>query len=132
MKLYYGKDMRGIYKASLNYDTLRHYSFNANISSGAVPVIHNGNVYLIKTLFGTDPITNEMVEATSGPYHSVSSAEKSESWDHLKDIARLYAGINGDDAEIVIDETTITVGSVLDQSLYDNCINSKIIGIQII
>ena len=132
MKLYYGKDVRGIYKASLNYDTIRRYSSDGNISSGDVPVIHNGKVYLIKTLYGTDPITNEMVEATTGPYHSVSSAEKSESWDHLKDIARLYAGINGDDAEIVIDETTIAVGSAVDQSLYDNCINSKIIGVQII
>ena len=76
MKLYYGKDVRGIYKASLNYDTIRRYSFDGNISSGDVPVIHNGKVYLIKTLYGTDPITNEMVEATSGPYYSVSSAEK--------------------------------------------------------
>ena len=132
MKLYYGRDVRGIYKASLNYDTIRRYLFDGNISSGDVPVIHNGKVYLIKTLYGTDPITNEMVEATSGPYYSVSSAEKSESWDQLKEIARLYAGIDGGDAEIAMDATSITAGSVLDQSLYDNCINSKIIGIQII
>lgn len=132
MKLYYGRDVRGIYKASLNYDTIRRYSFDGNISSGDVPVIHNGKVYLIKTLYGTDPITNEMVEATSGPYYSVSSAEKSESWNQLKEIVRLYAGIDGGDAEIAMDATSITAGSVLDQSLYDNCINSKIIGIQII
>ena len=52
MKLYYGRDVRGIYKASLNYDTIRRYSFDGNISSGDVPVIHNGKVYLIKTLYG--------------------------------------------------------------------------------
>ena len=57
MKLYYGRDVRGIYKASLNYDTIRRYSFDGCISSGDVPVIHNGKVYLIKTLYGTDPIT---------------------------------------------------------------------------
>ena len=34
MKLYYGRDVRGIYKASLNYDTIRRYSFDGNISSG--------------------------------------------------------------------------------------------------
>lgn len=131
MTIYYAKNYRGLWKASLNRERIASWSADGEVRFGSVPLIRNAKVYLIKTEYGVDPETNEMVEGISGPFYSVNSAKKSDSWLTISDIVAAYSG-----SDTMVSETSImSLASDMNfehVNLYDDCFNTKIIGVELI
>lgn len=135
MKVYIGKDMRGILKASLNLDTIMKYSFDGNIQSGYVNTIHNGKIYMIHVYYGYDYVDQigEWIDVINdvGPFHSVTSAVNSESWQTLEMVARhsdhRFINKRGIISAVNADGSLYTRGDIR-----KDLFNAKIIGVQLI
>ncbi|MDE5830515.1 MAG: hypothetical protein K2H53_02270 [Clostridia bacterium] len=82
MKVYYGKNRKGVWKASLDYEKVKRFD---NLCEAELPVVHN-KVYMIRTYYGFDynyggvnPIYDVIKHSTI--YHSVHELKnKCEVW----------------------------------------------------
>lgn len=92
MKLYCGKNKKGIWKASLDESKLSKFD---NVFESEVDTINNNKVYLIKTYYGFDynygstinPIY-DVIRYVYQLYHSVSAAKKNEVWNEREKLAK--------------------------------------------
>ena len=135
MKIYVGKNVTGYLKASLSLDTMMRYSCDGKIISGNIPLIHNAKVYMIQVYYGYDKNkkTGESEDVTNliGPFYSVASAESSESWKRLENIAD-YSGIPYVKAKGFLAQKN-TDGSLFRHGdISNDLFNAKIIGIKVI
>lgn len=92
MKIYCGKNKKGVWKASLDESKL--YRFD-HVFECDVETIHNNRLYMIKTYYGFDydyySETNPIYSDTKyifQLYHSVSAAKKNETWKAREKLAK--------------------------------------------
>ena len=77
MKIFYGKNRRGIWRASLNEETISRYS-NGCYSEDNIHVLHNAKVYMVEVYCGFDYTGSGIrnVIQHSGIFHSIMAAKK--------------------------------------------------------
>lgn len=83
MKVYVGRNRKGVWKASLDYEKVKYYD---HLRETDLQVIHE-RVYMIRIYYGIDydyfsetkPIRDD-VRYSQEVYHSVSSLKKSDTW----------------------------------------------------
>lgn len=92
MKLYCGKNLNGIWKASLNEAKVDKFS---DLFESDVDVIHNNKVYMIQIYHGYDynygSETNSIFDVTTYVrqlFHSVMSAKKCDVWEEKERLAK--------------------------------------------
>lgn len=96
MKLYCGRNRKGVWKASLDESKLGRFD---NVFESEVETIHNDKVYMIRTYYGYDynygstvnPIYND-IRYNQILYHSVSAAKKDEIWKKRETVAKEKPG----------------------------------------
>lgn len=92
MKVYCGKNRKGVWKASLDRSKL--YRFD-DVFECEVDCIHNNKLYIIQTYYGFDynyysesnPIYND-TRYVHQLYHSVSAAKKNDIWKHREELSK--------------------------------------------
>lgn len=81
MKVYWGRNWRGIWKASTDRDKVKNLGC---LFESDIPCIHNDKVYIIKVYYGFDYGKYQMYDVDDYEeqvYHSIASAKKnSEIW----------------------------------------------------
>lgn len=92
MKLYCGRNRKGVWKASLDETKVDKFS---DVFESDVDVVHNNKVYMIRTYCGYDynygssrnPIY-DVEERVCRLFHSVSSAKKCDIWKEREKLAK--------------------------------------------
>lgn len=92
MKLYCGRNRKGIWKASLDESKVDKFS---DVFESDVDVIHNNKVYMIRTYRGYDynygSLRNPIYDVVDYDYelfHSVMSAKKCDTWKEREKLAK--------------------------------------------
>lgn len=88
MKIYCGKNRRGYWKASTDYDKIEHLS---DVFECDVETIHNNKVYMIKCYYGFDYLYPGIVDVITyypKAFHSVTAAKKSNDWKSREKLAK--------------------------------------------
>ena len=92
MKIYFARNKRGIWKASLDKSAFTRCN---EVFSCEVADIHNNRVFMIKTYYGFDYDLEikhggmiDSMKYSDKVYHSVSSAKKSETWKAAEKLAK--------------------------------------------
>lgn len=88
--LYYGKNRRGEWKASLDFEKVSKFQ---ELRECEVETIHGNRVYMIRTYRGFDyswGITSSIVDVVSVSklFHSVHAAKKAEVWTKAASVAK--------------------------------------------
>lgn len=92
MKIYCGKNRKGVWKASLDETKLSKFD---RVFESEVETIHNDKVYMIQTYYGFDynygssfnPIY-DVVRHVPELFHSVSAAKKNKIWEERENLAK--------------------------------------------
>lgn len=80
MKVYCGKNRKGVWKASLDEKKLEKFE---DVFCDDVDVIHNHTLYMIQTYYGIDygyDSINDVKTYVHKLFHSVSAAKKNHTW----------------------------------------------------
>lgn len=82
MKIYCGKNRKGVWKASLDKNKVSKFD---EVFESEVETIHNGKAYMIKTYCGFDygyssGTIHDVISHVPQLFHSVSAAKKSDIW----------------------------------------------------
>lgn len=88
MKIYCGKNRKGVWKASLDESKVRKFD---DVFESEVEMIHNDKVYLIRTYYGFDYGMQSMydvVKYVRQAFHSVSAAKKNDIWKERENLAK--------------------------------------------
>lgn len=92
MKIYCGRNRKGVWKASLDEEKLSRFE---DVFESEVETIHNNKVYMIQTYKGYDynygSEINPIYDAVSRVwrlFHSVSAAKKHEVWKEREKLAK--------------------------------------------
>lgn len=96
MKIYCGRNRKGVWKASLDREKLSRFE---NVFESEVETVHNNKVYMIRTYFGYDynyvSKINPIFDVDRYVYqlfHSVSAAKKHEVWKKRERLAEENPG----------------------------------------
>ena len=92
MKIYCGKNKKGVWKASLDKKKLSKFD---GVFESEIETIHNDKVYMIQTYYRYDyiygssfnPIYDVVIHAPE-LFHSVSAAKKNERWKERENLAK--------------------------------------------
>lgn len=132
MEIFYGKNKRGIWRASLNYDTIMKYTSGV-YDTTTIPVLHNGKVYMILVYTGFDYTSGGIVDCVSHSkvFHSVNACKKSDQWREYQKIAER------DPENHIFDRVMIASKNSFGEPFeYGDCMegkfNMKIIGVKVI
>lgn len=90
MKLYCGRNRKGVWKASFDEDKLSRFE---DVFESEVETIHNNKVYMIQTYYGYDyaydfSSMNNVVKHVCELFHSVHAAKKNEVWKNREQLAK--------------------------------------------
>ena len=132
MKIFYGKNRRGIWRASLNEETMSRYS-NGCYSEDNIPVLHNAKVYMVEVYCGFDYTSSGIrnVMSHSRIFHSVMAAKKgSKLWKEYETEAKAHPELYFIDRVSIISNVNgepFEYGDVM-----EGHISMKIIGVKVI
>lgn len=88
MKIYCGKNRKGVWKASLDESKVRKFD---DVFESEVETIHNDKVYLIRTYYGFDygvQSIYDVVKYVPQVFHSVLAAKKNDIWKEREKLAK--------------------------------------------
>lgn len=92
MKIYCGRNRKGVWKASFDKDKLNRFE---DVFESEVDAVHNNKVYMIHTYFGFDynygSETNPIFDIdryTDELFYSVSAAKKHDTWKKRERLAK--------------------------------------------
>lgn len=90
MKLYCGRNRKGVWKASFDEEKLSRFE---DVFESEVETIHNDNVYMISTYYGYDYSydfsgMSNVIKHVYQLFHSVSAAKKHRIWKEREQLAK--------------------------------------------
>ncbi len=90
MKLYCGRNRKGVWKASFDEDKLSRFE---DVFESEVETIHNNKVYMIQTYYGYDYVydsssMNNVVKHVCELFYSVHAAKNNEVWKKRENLAK--------------------------------------------
>lgn len=90
MKIYCGKNRKGVWKASLDESKIRKFD---DIFESEIETIHNDKVYIIQTYYGYDynwslGVMYDVIKTIPKAFYSVSTAKKYTVWKEREENAK--------------------------------------------
>lgn len=90
MKIYCGRNRKGVWKASLEEEKLSRFE---DVFESEVETVHNNKVYMIQTYYGYDyaydfSSMNDVIKHVYELFHSVSAAKKHDAWKKREQLAK--------------------------------------------
>ena len=90
MKIYCGRNRKGMWKASLDEEKLSRFE---DVFESEVETIHNNKVYMIRVYRGYEYQGDEIKDVYGyirKAFHSVSSAKKHKRWRELEELVKRF------------------------------------------